>query len=306
MLKFIANRVAQTLAVLFVVGTITFFLVRLAPGSPFDQERNMSPDVRRNMEEYYGFDKPLLVQYYRYFSGIILRGDFGPSYKYTNRTVTELIAESLPISVELGLYGMAIAISIGVVAGVVASLRPNTVTDYVPMSLSMVGITLPTFVSGPVLLLVFGIYLRWFSVSGWSEAEDKVLPAITLGLYYAAYFARLSRGGMLEVMSQDYIRTARAKGASETRIVFRHALRGGLLPAISFFGPALAGIISGSFTVETIFQIPGLGRYFVTAASNRDYTMIMGTVVLFAALICVFNMLVDIVLAWLNPRLRLE
>ncbi len=305
MFKFIANRVVQTLAVLLIVGTITFFLVRLAPGSPFDQERAMAPEIRANLNAYYGLDQPLRVQYWRYFTKLITTGDFGPSFKYSNRTVTELIGESLPVSMELGIYGMIIAMIVGGVAGVLAALRPNTVTDYVPMSAAMIGISLPTFVSGPILLLIFGIHLKWCSVAGWNEAADKVLPSITLGLYYAAYFARLTRGGMLEVLSQDYIRTARAKGASETRVVFKHALRGGLLPSISFFGPALAGIISGSFTVETIFQIPGLGRYFVTAAFNRDYTMIMGTVILFATLICVFNMLVDILLVWLNPRLKL-
>ena len=294
------------LAVLAVTGTITFFLVRLAPGSPFDQERNVSPEIRRNLDAYYGLDKPILTQYWRYFSKLVTTGDFGPSYKYSNRTVTEIISESLPVSFELGIYAMIIAVAMGVTAGVLASLRPNTITDYLPMSLSMVGISMPTFVMGPILLLFFGLHLGWFNVSGWNSPGDKVLPALTLGFYYAAYFARLTRGGMLEILSQDYIRTARAKGASETRVVLRHALRGGLLPAVSFMGPALAGIITGSFTVETIFQIPGLGRYFVTAALNRDYTLVMGTVILFAALISIFNLVVDVVMVWLNPRLKFE
>ncbi len=294
------------LAVLAVTGTITFFLVRLAPGSPFDQERNVSPEIRRNLDAYYGLDKPIVTQYWRYFSKLVTTGDFGPSYKYSNRTVTEIISESLPVSFELGIYAMIIAVAIGVSAGVIASLRPNTITDYVPMSLSMIGISMPTFVMGPILLLFFGLHLGWFNVSGWNSPGDKVLPALTLGFYYAAYFARLTRGGMLEILSQDYIRTARAKGASETRVVLRHALRGGLLPVVSFLGPALAGIITGSFTVETIFQIPGLGRYFVTAALNRDYTLVMGTVILFAALISIFNLVVDIVMVWLNPRLKFD
>jgi oligopeptide transport system permease protein len=306
MFKFIASRSLQMLAVLAVTGTITFFLVRLAPGSPFDQERNVSPEIRRNLDAYYGLDKPIVTQYWRYFSKLVTTGDFGPSYKYSNRTVTEIISESLPVSFELGIYAMIIAVLIGVSAGVLASLRPNTITDYLPMSLSMVGISMPTFVMGPILLLFFGLHLGWFNVSGWNSPGDKVLPALTLGFYYAAYFARLTRGGMLEILSQDYIRTARAKGASETRVVLRHALRGGLLPAVSFMGPALAGIITGSFTVETIFQIPGLGRYFVTAALNRDYTLVMGTVILFAALISIFNLVVDVVMVWLNPRLKFE
>ena len=306
MFKFIASRSLQMLAVLAVTGTITFFLVRLAPGSPFDQERNVSPEIRRNLDAYYGLDKPILTQYWRYFSKLVTTGDFGPSFKYSNRTVTEIIGESLPVSFELGIYAMIVAVAIGVTAGVLASLRPNTMTDYVPMSLSMVGISMPTFVMGPLLLLLFGLQLGWFNVSGWSSFGDKVLPALTLGFYYAAYFARLTRGGMLEILSQDYIRTARAKGASELRVVLKHALRGGLLPAVSFMGPALAGIVTGSFTVETIFQIPGLGRYFVTAALNRDYTLVMGTVILFAALISIFNLVVDVVMVWLNPRLKFD
>jgi oligopeptide transport system permease protein len=306
MFKFIASRSLQMLAVLAVTGTITFFLVRLAPGSPFDQERAVSPEIRRNLDAYYGLDQPMVVQYWRYFRKLITTGDFGPSFKYSNRTVTEIIGESLPVSFELGIYAMLIAVAIGVSAGVLASLRPNTITDYLPMSLSMIGISMPTFVMGPILLLFFGLHLGWFNVSGWNSAGDKVLPAMTLGFFYAAYFARLTRGGMLEILSQDYIRTARAKGASETRVVLKHALRGGLLPAVSFMGPALAGIITGSFTVETIFQIPGLGRYFVTAALNRDYTLVMGTVILFAALISVFNLVVDVVMVWLNPRLKFD
>lgn len=306
MFKFIAQRFVQTLAVLFIVGTITFFMVVNAPGSPFDSERNMPAEIRANLMAYYGLDQPQHVQYYRYFTRLIFTGDFGPSYKYTNRTVTELITESLPISAELGFYAILVALGVGVTAGLLASLRPNTVTDYGPMSLAMLGISIPLFVSGPLLLLVFGIWLQWFNVSGWNSAADKVLPAITLGMYYAAYFARLTRGGMLEIMSQDFVRTARAKGASEMRVVFRHALRGGILPSVAYLGPALAGIISGSFVVETTFQVPGLGRYFVNAAFNRDYTMIMGTTILFATLISFFNLLVDIVLVWLNPRLKFE
>ncbi|MBS0657403.1 MAG: ABC transporter permease subunit [Verrucomicrobia bacterium] len=306
MFKFVAQRLLQTLVVLFLVGTITFFMVVNAPGSPFDAERNMPPEIRANLMAYYGLDQPQHVQYWRFLTRLVLSGDFGPSYKYNNRTVTELIAESLPVSAELGLYAVLIAVGIGVSAGLIASLRPNSVTDYAPMSLAMMGISIPLFVSGPILLLVFGIWLQWFNVSGWNSPADKVLPAVTLGMYYAAYFARLTRGGMLEILSQDFVRTARAKGASELRVVFRHALRGGILPSVAYLGPALAGIISGSFVVETTFQVPGLGRYFVNAAFNRDYTMIMGTTILFATLISVFNLLVDLVLVWLNPRLKFE
>ena len=241
-----------------------------------------------------------------YLAHLIFHGDLGPSTKYANRTVNELIADSLPVSLRLGLFGILIAVSIGIPAGIIASLRPNTATDYIPMSLSMAGVCLPTFVLGPLLVLVFSMRLHWFNPSGWDEPSDYLLPSLTLGLFYAAYLARLTRGGMLDILSQDYIRTARAKGASEVRVVLKHALRGGLLPVVSFLGPALAGIMSGSFVVEKIFQIPGLGQYFITAALNRDYSLVMGTVIFFATLIILFNLLVDVVQVWLNPRLRFD
>ena len=306
MFKFIARRLLETIPVLFIIITGSFFLMHAAPGGPFDAERRVTPEIQRNLEAHYGLNKPLFAQYVDYLKRLVLHGDLGPSFKYANRTVNELIADSLPVSLQLGLLGILIALVIGVTAGIIASLRPNTATDYVPMSLAMAGVCLPTFVLGPLLVLVFAMRLHWFNPSGWDEPADYVLPSLTLGIYYAAYLARLTRGGMLEILSQDYIRTARAKGAGEWRVVLKHALRGGLLPVVSFLGPALAGIISGSFVVETIFQIPGLGRYFVTAAFNRDYTMVLGTVIFFAVLIIAFNLLVDVVQVWLNPRLRFD
>ena len=306
MFKFIARRILETIPVLLIIITGSFFLMHAAPGGPFDSERRVTPEIQRNLEAHYGLNKPLGQQYLDYLGRLVLHGDFGPSFKYANRTVNELIAESLPVSLQLGVYGMIIALVIGVAAGIVASLRPNTATDYVPMTLAMTGICLPTFVLGPLMVLVFAMKLKWFNPSGWYDPADAVLPSLTLGIYYAAYLARLTRGGMLEVLSQDYIRTARAKGASEWRVVLKHAVRGGLLPVVSFLGPALAGIISGSFVVESIFQIPGLGRYFVTAAFNRDYTMVMGTVIFFAVLIIFFNLLVDVLQVFLNPRLRFD
>ena len=306
MFKFIARRLLETIPVLFIIITGSFFLMHAAPGGPFDSERRVTPEIQRNLEAHYGLDKPLWQQYTKQLRDIVLHGDFGPSFKYANRTVNELIAESLPVSLKLGVLGMLIALIIGIPAGIIASLRPNSATDYVPMSLAMVGICLPTFVLGPLLVLVFAMRLRWFNPSGWDEPSDYVLPSLTLGIYYAAYFARLTRGGMLEILSQDYIRTARAKGASEIRVILRHALRGGMLPVVSYLGPALANLISGSFVVETIFQIPGLGRYFITAAFNRDYTMVIGTTIFFAVLVIAFNLIVDVVQVWLNPRLRFD
>lgn len=305
MTRLIARRLAGMVPVLFIIVTIVFFLIRLAPGGPFDAERSASEEVLRNLHAYYNLDAPLWRQYVDYLTRLA-RGDLGPSFKNASYSVNELIALGFPVSLELGLYALAVALVIGLLAGVSASLKPNTARDYVPMSLSMVGICVPNFVMGPLLVLVFALWLGWLPVAGWEGPEYKVLPALTLGASYAAYIARLSRGGMLEVLAQDFVRTARAKGLSETRVVLRHALKGGLQPVVSFLGPATAGLLTGSFVVETIFQVPGLGRFFVQAAFNRDYTMILGTVLFFAVMIMLFNLAVDVVQAWMDPRLRQE
>jgi oligopeptide transport system permease protein len=305
MLRFIAHRLLQMIPVLFVIATLTFFMIRLAPGGPFSAERNVSPEIEKSLGDYYGFNLPIHQQFLRWL-GHAIQGDFGPSYRYSNRTVNELIAESFPISAELAFWSLLVALTLGISAGIISSLRPNTAADYIPSSLALVGISVPNFVLGPLLVLVFALKLHWFRVSGWEEPIDRVLPSLTLGAAYAAYIARLTRGGMLEILSQDFIRTARAKGASNSRIVFKHALRGGLIPVVSYLGPTVAALLTGSFVVETIFQIPGLGRYFVNAAFNRDYTMILGCVLFYAALIVVFNLIVDVVLIWMNPRLKFE
>lgn len=319
---------------LFVLVTLTFFLLRLTPGGPFQTERAILPEIKRNLDAYYGLDLPLFEQYRRYVWNItpkkfrpdlLFSGDyqgqrifnlkeafgmdFGPSYKNSSRSVNEIIAQKFPVSLELGAWSMLVALSLGIPAGVIAALRPNSLYDYVPSSLAMTGICIPTFVIGPLLVLVFAIYLRWLPSSGWypwSEmgGVDRILPALTLGGVYAAYIARLTRAGMRDVFSQDFIRTARAKGVPEHQIVFRHALKAGLLPVVSFLGPGLAGILTGSFVIEQIFQIPGLGYDFITSAFNRDYTLVVGTVILYAVLIILFNLLVDIAVVWLNPRLR--
>lgn len=304
MLKYIVKRLLAAIPVLFVVILITFVLVRLAPGGPFDEERNVPEQVLENLNKRYHLDDPAHIQFFQYV-GNLLQGDFGPSYKYPNRSVTEIIYSGVPVTIELGFYALLVAIIIGISTGLLASLKPNTAQDYVPMSLAMVGICLPSFVLGPLLILFFGIWFEWLPVSGWGQsANDKILPALTLGATYAAYIARLTRGGMLEVLSQDYIRTATAMGLPRWRVVLVHALRGGLAPVVSFLGPAAAGLLSGSFVVETVFQIPGMGRFYLQAAFNRDYTMILGTTIFFSALIIVFNLITDIILVWLNPKLR--
>jgi oligopeptide transport system permease protein len=305
MLRFILSRLLQAIPVLFIIATVTFFMMRLAPGGPFDREKKVSPEIKRNIEKHYGLDKPLFKQYLIQMKHL-LHGDLGPSFKYPNRSVNELIADAFPVSLQLGFYALLIALVLGIASGVIASLRPNSPSDYVPMAIAMVGICVPTFVTGPLLSNYFGLKLGLFNPGGWFTPSDRVLPALTLGFYYAAYISRLTRGGMLEVMSQDYIRTARSKGASASRVVTRHALKGGLLPTISFLGPAIAGLLTGSFVVESIFNIPGLGRFFVISAFNRDYTMVLGTVLFYASLILFLNLVVDITLIWLNPKLKFD
>ena len=306
MYRFALGRILQAIPVLLAVITVTFFLIHSAPGGPFSADKAVPPEVIKALEEQYNLNQPIWQQYVSYL-GDVVRGDFGPSFKYSGRTVNELIAAGLPITAELAFYAMIVALVIGLLAGIGAAVRPNTAQDYIPMTAAMIGICMPSFLLGPLLVLVFGINLEWLPVSGWGDIpRDKILPSITLGAGFAAYIARLSRGGMLEVLSQDYIRTARAKGLSETLIILKHALRGGLIPVVAFLGPAFAGLLSGSFVVETIFQIPGLGRFYVQAAFNRDYTLILGMTIFLSTLIIVFNLLSDMLAIWLNPKLRHE
>jgi oligopeptide transport system permease protein len=255
--------------------------------------------------EYYGFNDPLPVQFFRTLWQHITF-EFPPLTSYPGLTSKDIIVDTFPVSLELGLLAMIVALAIGLPIGILSAAKKNSILDYAPMSLAMVGICLPTFVIGPLLALVFGVWLGWLNISGWFSFSDRILPACTLGLFYAAYIARLTRGGMLETLNMDYIRSARAKGAPEFKVVIVHALRGGIMPVVSFFGPALAGLISGSFVVETIFQVPGLGRHFIQAALSRDHSLILSTVLFYAALIIVANMIVDIVQILLNPKLRYQ
>jgi len=304
MIGFIIKRLLQAIPVLLVVSLATFVMIRSAPGGPFDQDRNVPPEIIKKLNARYHLDDPLWTQYVDYMSHLV-RGDFGPSFKYPSHTVNDLISAGFPVTFELAGYAILVALVLGLLAGILAAHKRNTPQDYLSMSAAMIGICLPSFVLGPILLLIFGIWLGWLPVAGWGEVSgDKILPSITLGAVYAAYIARISRGGMIEVLSQDYIRTARAKGLSEGRVLLVHALRGGITPVVSFLGPAIAGLLAGSFVVESIFQIPGLGRFYVAAAFNRDYTMIMGCTIFFAFLIILFNLLADVLLVWLNPKLR--
>ena len=304
MIQLILKRLFTYIPVLLVVVIIPFLMIHAAPGGPFDAERVASPEIIEKLNEAYNLDKPIYIQIYNYLYNAI-QGDFGPSFKYPGRTVTELIMSGLPTTIELAIYSILFAIFLGVISGLVASLNPGKILDIVPMSISLLGICIPSIILGPVLVLIFGIWYEVLPVYGWGDNPgDKILPTITLGTAYAAIFARLTRGGMLEILGQDYIRTARAKGLSEIRIVIVHALRGGILPVISFLGPAIAGLLAGSFVVETIFQINGVGRFYVQAAFNRDYTMILGTSILFTFMTLTFVLISDIVASFLNPTLR--
>jgi oligopeptide transport system permease protein len=305
MLRFITSRLLQSVLALFLIITATFFMIRFVPGGPFTAEKAVPREILRNLEAHYGLDQPLYRQYLDYL-GHLAHGDFGPSFKYSNRTVNEIIGDTLPVSAELGAWSLLVALGLGLPLGILAALRRNTWVDYVATAFGTIGLAVPTFVVGPLAVLVFAIHAGWFDALGWSYASDRVLPSLVLGLAYAAPLSRLTRGGLLEVLHQDYIRTARAKGASELRVICKHALRGGLLPVVAYLGPAIAGILTGSFVIETIFQIPGLGREFVNSAFSRDYTLVLGTVILYAGLLIGLNLLVDIVQAWMNPKIRLE
>jgi oligopeptide transport system permease protein len=306
MLPTIASRLSQGLVVLFVLGTLTFFLIHALPYGPFQDEKAVPDQVREKLEQLHGYDKPLLTQYVLRLKNI-LSGNLGTSIKVMEgREVSEILTQAFPVSLTLGLCAMLIAITIGIPAGILAAIWRNTNIDYLIMAVALFGICLPSFVIGPLLAEFFGGRLNWFPVSGWnfSDPATMILPALTLGLGSAAYLSRLTRAGMLEVLHQDFIRTARAKGQKGHIIVLRHALRGGLIPSIAFLGPAFAATISGSVVVEAIFQVPGIGRLFIKAIETSDETLIMGPVLLYGSLIVLANFFVDLIQLWLNPRLR--
>lgn len=302
--KLLLSRFLQGLLTLFVLVTITFFLVRAMPGSPYTGEKAMPKHIEAEKMAVMGLDQPWPVQYGRYFTNLILRQDMGFMYGKEGVQVSEIISESFPVSLSLGLASMGIALLVGIPAGVIAAVRKNTPTDFACLSLAMVGICLPSFVIGPLLAVFFGLKLQALNVAGWASPTDWILPAVTLGMINAAYLARLSRGGMLDILNQDYIRTAKAKGVPGARIVIRHSLRGGLIPAVAFIGPAFASMISGSFVIETIFQIPGMGQHFINAVTDKEYFLIQGLVLFYGFLIVAVNLLADLAQIALNPRMR--
>ena len=304
MLAYTLQRFLGAWPTLLVLVTLSFFLVRAAPGGPFDAEKNLPPEIEANLAAKYHLDEPLWQQYLRYL-GDLARGDLGPSFKYADYTVNELIAQGFPVSLRLGLAAMAVALLIGLPAGMLAALRQNRTLDHVSMAAAMTGISVPGFVVAPLLILLFAVHLGWLPAGGLDGGlRAWVLPVTALALPLLAYIARLTRASLIEVWRSPFIRTARAKGLPVWLILIRHALKPTLLPVVSFLGPALAGVITGSVVIEAIFGIPGLGRYFVQGALNRDYTLVMGVVVFYGALIIVFNFLVDLLYALLDPRVR--
>lgn len=307
MFAFVARRLLGAIPTLAVIVALSFAMTRLAPGGPFDEEQALPPEIRANLEAAYGLDQPVTVQFGRYVAGI-LRGDFGPSYKFRDFTVTELIASGLPVSLTIGAAAILLALALGIPAGIWAALRQHRFADRFVMSLAVAGISVPVFVIAPFLALLFGIWLRWLPVAGWTpgKATDLVLPVVTLALPVIAYLARLTRGSLLEVLRAPWIRAARARGLPQHRILLLHALPAALLPVISYLGPAAAAVLTGSLVVETIFGLPGMGRHLVQGALNRDYTLVMGMVIVYAALMIALNLAADLVYAWLDPRIRRE
>jgi oligopeptide transport system permease protein len=285
--------------------TLAFFMMRAAPGGPFDTEKTLPPEIQANLDKKYHLDEPLIQQYGRYLLDLA-QGDFGPSFQYKDYSVNELIAQGFPVSLRLGGTAIILAFFIGSLLGTIAALRQNTATDYTVMAAAMTGISIPNFVLAPLLILLFAVHLQWLPAGGWNDGAfvNTILPIIALTLPYVAYISRLMRSSMIEVLRSNPIRTARAKGLPERTIILRHALKPALLPVISFLGPATAGIITGSVVIEQIFGIPGIGRYFVQGALNRDYTLVMGVVVFYGILIIAFNFIVDVVYALLDPKIR--
>ena len=306
MTRYFFTRLAGAIPTLFIIVTITFFLMRAAPGGPFDQEQALAPEIKANLERAYGLDQPVWTQYGRYLKSL-LHGDFGPSFKYKDFTVTELIGQGFPVTLQLGIMAIALALLLGVPLGTFAALHHNSAADTATMSLVVTGIAIPSFVVLPFLGLLFGVYLHWLPVAGWESGSLRhlVLPVIALALPPLAYIARLTRGSMLEVLRSHYIRTAFAKGLPLRSVIVRHALRPALAPVASYLVPAVASILTGSLVVETIAGLPGIGRYLVQGAINRDYTLVLGMVVIYSTLLIVMGLLVDLLYAWLDPRVRL-
>ena len=307
MLRYAISRILGIIPTLLIIITLAFFVIRLAPGGPFDEEQALPPEIKANLEAAYGLDQPIWKQYLRYLDGLA-HADFGPSFKFKDFSVTELIAQGLPISLSIGLSAVLLGMLIGVPLGTFAALKQNTAADYTTMAIVGLGISVPNFVVAPLLQILFGLKWRLLPVAGWEGGEIRylVLPVAALSFGIIAYVGRLTRGSMLEVLRSNYVRTARAKGLPEYLVVWRHALRPALLPVVSWLGPAFAFVVTGSLVVETVFGLPGSGRYLVQGAINRDYSLVMGMIVVYGTLIVICNLIADLLYGWLDPRVRYD
>ncbi|MBI3802919.1 MAG: ABC transporter permease [Nitrospirae bacterium] len=305
MLTFILRRLLWAIPVLWVVATLTFLIMHIVPGGPFDKEKKLPPEIKANVEAKYHLDQPLSRQYLLYIEGL-LRGDLGPSYKYLGRTVNDVIADTFPVSMQLGFLALSFALIFGLIAGILSSVTAHTLWDRASMFFATAGVSTPNFVLGALLIYFFSHRYKIFPPALWEDPRHAVLPAIALGLAPAAYIARLARSSILETNRQDYVRTARSKGLSETAILFRHILKNAITPVVTILGPLTATLVTGSFVVEFIFSVPGMGKYFITAVTNRDYPLIMGVTLLYAVLIVIANLLVDLLYTLIDPRVRLE
>ena len=306
MTRYIIRRFLGLFPTMLIIITISFFIIRIAPGGPFDAEKTLPKQIMENIEKKYHLDEPLVKQYARYMISVI-RGDLGPSYRYKDQDVNYYIGKSLPNSLILGAIAMTFSLFLGITAGMISALRQNTWIDYLVMSIAIIGITIPLFVIGPVLVYIFAMKLGWLPTSGWFTGRygwvTLIMPVITLAADKFAYIARLSRASFLEILRSDYIRTAKAKGLKTSTILVRHVLKGGLLPVVSYLGPAFSAMLTGSIVVETVFRVPGLGKFFVQSAINRDYTLILGTVIVYSVILIIMNFIVDIIYAYLDPRI---
>jgi ABC-type dipeptide/oligopeptide/nickel transport system permease component len=292
--------------VLLVISVITFALVHAVPGGPFDREKALPPEIIANLEAYYGLDQPVWKQYVDYIGGIVTRFDFGPMYSSKSRRVNDIFADHLPVSAQLGVLALLIALGMGIPLGILAALKQNSFWDYLGMGVAIFGVSVPNIVLGPLLILIFALGLGWFPVAGWGTPAKMIMPAFALGTSAAARIARLTRASMLQVIREDYIRTARAKGLTERVVMVRHALKNAFIPVATILGPLFAFLVTGTFTVELIFAIPGMGKFFVTSIGNRDYPVVMGTILLYAFVLVLANLAVDVTYAFLDPRIRYD
>lgn len=304
LLLYVSKRIAEAVFVLLVIATLTFALLRAVPGGPFDQDKALPPEVMANIEAKYHLDKTVYEQFFIYIGGL-LRGDLGESYKYLGRNVTDIVLETFPTSFKLGIYALILAFAVGIPLGVLAAAYHNTKWDAVAMLAAISGVALPSFLVAPILILLFAIYLQWLPAALWSGPEYYILPVITLGVRPAAVIARLTRASVLDVIGSDFIRTARAKGLSRGKVLFKHVLKNSLIPVLTFSGPLVAGVLSGSFIIELIFAVPGMGKHLISSVTNRDYPLILGVTLVFSALLVIANLIVDLLYSYFDPRIKL-